>query len=344
LVTLTSIISLAAVPRTSAQTAFSGTPIHITRAAGAITVDGVLSDEGWRNATRIDKWYETNVGDNVEPQVRNLGYLTYDDHFFYAGFEFDDPDPAALRAPYADRDNVPSYTDYGGVILDTRNDGKTGVLLLANPHNIQYDAVTDDASGEDSSPDFFWESATRITAHGWTLEMRIPFSSLRYRNADPQSWGILLYRNYPRAFRYQFFSAILPRGGNCFVCRANTLTGIAGLPHGGHFVAAPYLSAGSTARPQAALGTPLRRDPVAAHAGLDFKWTPNADNAVDLTANPDFSQVESDTAQISANERFALFVPEKRPFFLEGVNLFSTPIQAIHTADHVARLGRPRDR
>ena len=205
------------------------------------------------------------------------------------------------------------------------------MLLVATPRGIQYDSVSDDASGEDSSPDFFWESATKITDRGWTLEMRVPFSSLRYRNVDPQTWGIMLYRNYPRSFRYQFFSAMLPRGGNCFICRANTLKGLQHLPAGGHIVVAPYVSATDTAHPEAALGTPLRRDPMESHVGVDVKWTPNADNAVDLTVKPDFSQVESDTAQISANERFALFYPEKRPFFLEGVDLFSTPIQAVYT-------------
>src|SRR5476651_2463160 len=89
-----------------AQSALSGDTIHISRAAGPITVDGDLSDEGWRGATRVEKWYEANPGDNTEPKVRNIGYLTYDDRFLYAGFEFDDPDPRAIRAPYADRDDI----------------------------------------------------------------------------------------------------------------------------------------------------------------------------------------------------------------------------------------------
>ena len=198
----------------SAQSALSGERINIARATGKIVIDGDLSDEGWRGATRVEKWYEINPGDNTEPKVRNVGYLAYDDRFVYAGFQFDDPDPRTIRAPLGDRDNVPSFTDYGGVILDTRNDGRTAAMFLANARGIQYDAITDDASGEDSSPDFFWESAARVTDAGWTLELRIPFSSLRYRHLDPQTWGILLYRNYPRDFRYQFFSARLPRGGN----------------------------------------------------------------------------------------------------------------------------------
>src|SRR6185295_3417393 len=110
-----------------------------------------------------------------------------------------------------------------------------------------------------------------------------------------------------------------------------TLVGLEGLPSGGHVVAAPYVSASSEARPEGAPGSPLAAADARVRGGLDVKWTPNADNALDFTVKPDFSQIESDTAQISTNERFALFFPEKRTFFLEGVELLSTPIQAAYT-------------
>jgi hypothetical protein len=315
----------------SGQSPAPADPIQIHRAQGAIVIDGDLSDAGWRTAIRIEKWYETNPGDNTEPKVHSIGYLAYDDRYFYAAFQFDDPHPELIRAPLGDHDNTPSYTDYGGVILDTRHDGRTGVLLLANPRGVQYDAVSDDSSGEDSSPDFHWESAARITDRGWTLEMRIPFSSLRYRNADPQTWGILLYRNYPRDFRYQIFSARLPRGGNCFICRSNPLVGLEHLPAGSHVIATPYVTAAQAAHPAGDPGTPLVAESIQPRAGMDVKWIPSADHAIDLTVKPDFSQVESDTAQIAANQRFALFFQEKRPFFLEGTELLATPIQAVYT-------------
>jgi hypothetical protein len=316
-----------------AQTSQSGDPIRITGAAGAINLDGDLSDAGWERATRIETWYETNPGDNIAPAVKSVGYLTFDDHYFYAAFEFDDPDPHAIRSPYADHDHISgNTTDYGGIVLDTRNDGHSAVLLLATATGVQYDAVTDDdGSGEDSSPDFFWEAKARITERGWTLELRVPFSSLRYRSVDPQTWGILLYRNRPRDFRYQYFSAQLPRGGNCFVCRANTLLGLEQLPAGGHLIGAPYITAGANRRSSGLPGSGLDLQDLTSHIGADAKWTPNADNAIDVTVRPDFSQIESDTAQISANERFALSFPEKRPFFLEGVELFSTPFKAVYT-------------
>jgi hypothetical protein len=308
-----------------------GVPIPITRAAGPIAVDGNLSDPGWTGATKVTTWYETNPGDNVEPKVRNVGYLTYDDKFLYAGFEFADPNPRSIRAPYGDRDNVESSTDYGGIILDTLGESRRAILFLANPRGIQYDANSDDATGEDSSPDYYWDSAGRITPEGWVLELRVPFSSLRYKKADPQNWNIMLYRNHPRDFRQQYFSTKLPKGGNCFICRSNPLTGLTGLPSGGHLVLAPYVTGSQEALPENDLGSPLENGNFKGDAGLDVKWTPGVNTAIDATVNPDFSQVESDVAQIGTNERFALFFPEKRPFFLEGIELFSTELRAVYT-------------
>jgi uncharacterized protein DUF5916 len=315
------------------QSALTGATFHLTRAAGPIHIDGDLSDEAWRTATRIDTWYEVQPGDNGVPPVKSVGLLTYDDRFFYAAFDFEDPNPATLRAPLGDHDAINGNSmDFGGIFLDSLNTGRTAYEFFVTPRNVQYDAITDDASGENSSPDFFWDSAARITDRGWTVELRIPFASIRYRNLDPQTWGIILFRNYPRRYRYQLMSAPIPRGNNCLLCHENLLTGLEGLPTGAHVIAAPFVSASETARPPGdVLGSPLVAAPATAHAGIDVKFTPNANNAIDLTVKPDFSQVESDTAQISANERFALFFPEKRPFFLEGVDLLQTPIQAVYT-------------
>jgi hypothetical protein len=309
-----------------------GPPITIRRATGAITIDGDLSDPGWQGVDTVRTWFETRVGDNVEPQVRNIGLLTYDDKYLYAGFIFDDPNPSSIRAPLGDHDAISGSLDYGGVIIDTRNDGKTAQMFLADPSGLQYDALTNDVSGEDSSPDYFWDCAGKITSTGWNLEIRIPFSSLRYSNADSATMGILLYRNYPRDRHYQFFSARLPRDVNCFICNSSKLTGLTNLPHGSHLVIAPYGTSSENAAPEGGnLGSPLHSEPVNWQTGGDVKWNPGATLAIDGTINPDFSQIESDVAQISANERFALSYPEKRPFFLEGKDLFSTPIQAVYT-------------
>jgi len=319
-------------PYPSGAQATRGETYQITRAKGVIVIDGDLSDEGWRDAVRIDHWYEIAPADNVEPGVANVGHLTFDGSFFYAAFEFTDPDPKSIVAPYGDHDQIQNNADYGGLFLDTRNDGHTAYEFLVTAHNVQFDAVMDDnGGGENASPDFFWASAARINDHGWTVEIRIPLSSLRYRNLDPQTWGVMLWRNYARDFRHQFSSAKIPHGNQCMVCYENAVAGLSGLPAGGHVIAAPYVSVARAAHPDGDLGTPLVNDPVARKIGLDVKYTPNADNAIDGTIRPDFSQIESDTAQVSTNQRFALSFPEKRPFFLEGVELLSTPIQAVYT-------------
>ncbi len=326
--------ALAAVLPLSAADDGDGHPtITIARAPSGITVDGDLSDPAWKSATRVDKWWETNPGDNSEPKVKSVGYVMYDDKYFYAGFELDDPNPKQISSPFNDRDHISGNTDdYAGVILDTRHDHKTAILFLATARGIQYDAVSDDTTGnEDSSPDFFWDSAAKINDHGWTLEIRIPLSTLRYDTRDPQEWGVMLYRNWPRDRRYQMFANKIPRGGNCFICNENTLAGLRQLPPAGHMIIAPYATATQVGEPRDGLGTQFVNRPVGSNGGADLKWTPTPDSVVDATLNPDFSQIESDAAVITTNERFAIFLPEKRPFFLEGVELFSTPIQAVYT-------------
>jgi hypothetical protein len=99
------------IARAAPPSSTQGPEIRIHRAAGAITVDADLSDPGWQGAEKIETWYETNPGDNVVPRVKTIGYLTYDDKALYAAFQFFDPEPSRIRAPYGDRDAVPSYTD-----------------------------------------------------------------------------------------------------------------------------------------------------------------------------------------------------------------------------------------
>lgn len=320
----------AAAPARAAAPA-PGPPLTIQRLHGPITLDGSLDDAGWKDVAPVTQWFETKVAENGDPQVANVAYLAYDDRYFYAGFRFEDPDPKRIRAPLGDHDNLSGYTDYGGVIVDSRNDARTAQLFLANARGLKYDALSSDVSGEDSSPDWFWDAAGRVTESGWNLELRIPFSSMRYSDPKNPVFGLMLYRNYPRERHYQFFTARLPRDVNCFICNSSKLTGLENLPKGSHLVVAPYAHAQRVDEAADGPGSALRDGDLHSDGGLDLKWSPLSSVAVDATFNPDFSQVESDAAQIGANERFALFYSEKRSFFLEGVDLFATPMQAVYT-------------
>lgn len=323
----------------NAGTPSSVEPVHITRTGGAITVDGGLDDAGWAGAAVVDRFYETSPGDNSEPKVRTVALLTYDDRYLYIGLRCSDPEPGKIRAPYVERDGVIGTDDNVAIFLDTRNDRRSAVELRVSPRGIQGDAVFTDATrNEDFSPDFLYDTAARITDEGWQAEVRVPFSTLRYPPTDPQEWGILLWRNYPRDFRYAFYSSPQPRGSNCYVCHLRPMRGLSGLPSASGLLLVPYAS-GQVVAEAPVPGAPLAGNEAAGDLGLDLKWTPGADTAVDATGNPDFSQVEADVAQIAVNERFALFFPEKRPFFLEGVDLLQAPIEAAYTRTITAPRG-----
>jgi hypothetical protein len=234
-------------------------PIQIHRAEGAIIVDGNLDDPGWKNAAVIDRFYETSPGNNNPPTVKTTAWITYDDRYFYIGVRCDDPHPEKIRAPYVDRDQVIGTDDNIAVFLDTRNDKRSAMELRVNPRGIQADGIYNDANGnEDFSPDFYYDTAAKIDAGGWSAEYRIPFASLRYNDAPEQTWNILVWRNYPRDFRYAFQSAAIPRGSNCYICWMHPIVGLTGLPKAGHLIAAPYVTSQSTSLPEnGQLGEPL---------------------------------------------------------------------------------------
>ena len=213
-------------PRRAASDALPPKPVlTIQRLTAPITLDGDLSDPGWKGIHPITTWFETNVGDNVEPQVRNVGLPGVRRPVSSTRRSSSRTRiPAAIRAPLGDHDAVRSPTDYARRDRgqpQRRQDGAD--VPRESARGVQYDALTSDATGEDNAPDFFWDSAGKITATGWTLEIRMPFSSLRYAQSAQPTWGILLYRNYPRDRRYQFFSARLPRDVNCFICNSSKL-------------------------------------------------------------------------------------------------------------------------
>jgi uncharacterized protein DUF5916/cellulose/xylan binding protein with CBM9 domain len=307
-------------------------PIEIRRTGGPIEIDGVIADAEWEGAARIDAFVETFPGNAVPPPAVTSARIAYDDRYLYLALRCDDPRPSEIRAPYVDRDAIADSDDSIAVYLDTRGDRRSAMEFRVNPRGQQSDGIFDDASlSEELSPDFFFESASSIDGRGWSAELRIPFSSLRYSADGSPDWGVLIRRNFPRDFRHAIDSAPIPQNASCVICHSAKLSGLAGLPRGSHVVAAPYATLSEKGVPGNGAGAPLQNRPARGRAGIDVKWTPSPGTALDATLHPDFSQVESDAGQISVNRAFALFHPEKRPFFLEGVDLFSTPLAAVYT-------------
>ncbi|HTQ80634.1 MAG TPA: DUF5916 domain-containing protein, partial [Thermoanaerobaculia bacterium] len=298
-------------------------------------IDGVLDEEAWKSALSIDLPYEWFPGDNATPPVKTEALITFDSDNLYVAFRCQDPDPRAIHAHLLDRDAIASFVqdDHVGVNLDTFNDERRAFQFRVNPFGVQADATFSEIDAqEDFSWDAIWSSAGRINADGWVVEFAIPFRELRFpRGAEPQTWGIEAFRSYPRNVRYRISSRFTDRAKDCTLCQENKVTGFAGITAGRHLELDPTLTAQRSDSRGELPGGELERGRVKTEPGLTARWgfSPNA--TVSATVNPDFSQVEADVAQLAINTRFALFYPEKRPFFLEGADLFLTPLQAVFT-------------
>jgi len=305
------------------------------RSTSRIEVDGVLDEPGWEAAARIPVVVEWFPGDGIPAPVETMAFLTYDDDNVYVGFEAVDPEPEKIRAHLMDRDQIFTFVqdDHVTLQLDTFDDERRAFQFRVNPLGIQADAIFSQAEGvEDFSWDIIWQSAGRIHEGGYTVEIALPVSQLRFPGGGGvQTWGVDLGRSWPRDSRHRIAAARLDRNNGCVLCQVPRVTGIEGLEPGRNLEIDPTLTATRTDRRAAFPDGPLEAGDPDYDPGLSVRWGVTPDLTLNATIRPDFSQIEADAAQLDVNERFALFFPEKRPFFLEAIDLFATPLQAVFT-------------
>ena len=306
---------------------------RIPKISTPIKVDGVLDDPAWNEALKIDVNNEFNPGRNVQAPVTTIAYLAYDEDNLYAGFRANAPDPEAIRANLTDRDAA-FKDDFVGLILDTFNDERRGYELFVNPLGVQMDLALNEMTEpeEDAAWDAIWASAGRIDEQGYVVEMAVPFSSLRFqRSAGEQTWGIGPYRAHARSLRHQIAATYMAPDDNCFVCQAPKVTGFEGIKPGRNLELDPTLTGQRTDRRSNFPDGGIEDGDEKGDLGLTARWgiTPNL--TLSGAINPDFSQVEADAVELDVNTQFALFFPEKRPFFLEGADFFQTPFSAVYT-------------
>ncbi|HEX6135731.1 MAG TPA: DUF5916 domain-containing protein [Longimicrobiales bacterium] len=311
-----------AAPRNDAALALS---VH--HAPGEIRIDGVLDDAGWANATRVESWTEFSPRKGVEPPVRTEALLTYDEDHLYVAFRAF-TDPRTIRAMLRQRDEI-WEDDLVGVLIDTYGDAASGVLLLVNARGVQGDALFT-PQGDDDSYDLIFESRARLTDTGYDVEIAVPFRSLRMPSRDVHTWRINLYRRHPRSSVHEMTWAPLDEDNPCILCQSAPLTGIRSITSGGRLELLPAVVAAQAGSRESPNGHFREGRPNVA-AGLGVKYTLENGWAAEATLHPDFSQVESDAAQVDVNTTFALFFPERRPFFQEGSDLFETPVDIVHT-------------
>jgi hypothetical protein len=308
---------------------------EVTRAASKIDVDGVLDEEAWQTAAVIPLPFEWQPGDNIPAPVKTECLVTYDLHNFYVAFRCFDPEPRKIRAHLMDRDDSDKLIldDHINFMIDAFDDERRGFEFRANPLGVQADANFSESEGyEDFSWDAIWDAAGKITDWGYAIEIAIPLNQLRFKKTDgPQIWGFSAERSWPRDARHRITSHVRSRNVGCVICQFNKLTGFEGVTPSQNIELNPTLTGHRfDAIPEGRYPEePLATGKAKVEPGLTAKWGVTPNLILNATANPDFSQVEADVAQLEINRRFALFYPEKRPFFLEGADFFLTPIQAV---------------
>ncbi len=321
----------------------------IRRASGPIALDGELDDAGWVGAARATNFSEHWPRERARPPVESEVWVTYDqDNFYLAFIAYDDP--STIRASLRDRDEMWS-DDYFGILLDTYGDASWAYFLFANPLGVQGDSRFSTNGGEDDGFDIIFYSEAQITDQGYQIEMAIPFKSLRFPNRQTHSWRATFWRTRPRASRAQHTWAAMNRDDPCFLCQFGTLTGISDVKPGGALELLPAVIANQTGqlRDPDAPTSGLRNSSLGGELALSVRYPFSSGLTAEATLNPDFSQVESDVAQIDVNTTFALFFPERRPFFLEGSDLFDSYFNVLYTRQindpqvagkFIGRLGR----
>jgi hypothetical protein len=309
---------------------------EIPRLESEVQIDGKLDEPVWSQATRLTGFWQYQPVDGRPAEEETEILVWYSPDAIHFGVIAHDRSPATIRATVADRDNIDNE-DYVVLDLDTFHDRRRAFFFGVNPLGVQADGVRSEGAGQvsglipggiDNNPDFTWDSKGRITDRGYEIEIRIPFRNLRYPGSGPQTWGFNVTRVVQRTGYTDTWTDVR-RANASFLGQEGALGGLHDMRHGVTVEAQPFVTATADGVRDGVSGRFTRED-VNPDAGLNLRLG-FSNYAVDATANPDFSQVESDEGQVTVNERFALFFPEKRPFFLEGIELFGSPQILVYT-------------
>ncbi|MCC6318910.1 MAG: carbohydrate binding family 9 domain-containing protein [Gemmatimonadaceae bacterium] len=308
----------------------------IPRVTDEITIDARLDEPAWSRAARLTGFSQYQPVDQRPAEEPTEVRVLYTPQAIYFAIVATSTDPGGVRATLSKRDNI-GNDDRVTVYLDTFNDRRRAFFFGANALGVQLDGVRTEGGlsagdmfggGVDLNPDFRFETKGQLTESGYLIEMRIPFKSLRFPAADPQQWGIQVVRQIPGRNAEDTWTDA-QRGASSFLAQSGTLTGITQVERGVVTDVQPFVTQSFAGSRDAATGAFTRSDRQF-DAGVNLRLGFPA-IAIDATINPDFSQVEADAGLVTVNERFALFLPERRPFFLEGIELFATPNQLVYS-------------
>ena len=299
--------------------------LRAQRVAEAPILDGVLDETAWRTASVATDFTQMRPTPGDPSGQRTEARVIYTDEAVYIGMRLYDTDPDGVVAQMARRDASGIYSDWAHVLIDSYHDRRTAFRFSVNPRGVQKDVLHYDDFSEDVNWDGVWDVATRQDAQGWVAEFRIPLSQLRFSAKDGEGvvWGINFGREIARYNEWSWWAPVLPNVAG-MVSVAGELRGIEELEPPRRLEVLPYVVAQGSQEPEAE-GNPFQdgsgRDGRASVGG-DLKLGLTSNLTLSATINPDFGQVEADPSVVNLTAQ-ETYYPEKRPFFVEGSNIFS---------------------
>ena len=303
-------------------------------------VDGNLDDEAWQGpALALGDWLTYNPLNGERMLQTTEVHAAYDDRFLYFAFRCRDPEPDKVRSTLSRRDSL-FNDDWVGLSLDSVGNSQSSYDMFVNPAGVQADVLTTPSAGENSAPDWVWDSAGRRTAEGYDVEVRLPLSSIRFKSGARVDMGVLFWRRVSR-LGMSASSPAVPAGKSFIDSHAILVLHDVKRPLTLEAVPSLTYSLQESRTSPSAFG-PADSDP---DAGLTVKYGLTSATSLEATVNPDFSQVESDAFQVAVNNRFPIFYSEKRPFFMEGMGTFELAGAGgdanMRTAVHTRKIEDP---
>jgi len=291
-----------------------------------------MSDDIWRDALLVPLTIVNDPLNNEKSPVDTQVKIIENGQFIYISFIAQDPHPENIQGFLADRDTTWTE-DLVGIKLDTFNSRQLNYNFFVNPFGVQNDSIGNEVTGETNNLwDGIWQSFGKKTASGYQVEIAIPYNTLNFEeNNDVKTWAIELVRYYPRDKRLRISHIPLDRNNDCWVCQMPEIKGFKNAETADNILLTPAIVANNnqTRDIYAPSDNWHKKDDI--DAGLDLRWGPNANTLLNVTVNPDFSTVESDTGQLSINKTFSLYYDEKRNFFTENSDYFSSNYDLVYT-------------
>jgi hypothetical protein len=316
--------SLAAQRVASRDSSAAAVPMmHAARLTGSISLDGVLDEPAWQAAPEANRFMQSYPDAGGKPTDSTTIRVLYDNNALYVGVRMYDRQPSQIAAQLSRRDAVGIYSDWLHLMIGTYHDRRTAFRFSVNPLGVKKDVLEYNDGAEDVNWDAIWQVATRIDSLGWTAEYRIPFSQMRLSGNEPAGgrvWDIQIMRDIARRNERDSWAPWTTQSPG-FVSAFGEISGLSGIPAPERLEVVPYISAKDTRAPGSSANPFFHSNDASFAIGGDIRY--GLPNGLTLTGtiNPDFGQVEVDPAVVNLSA-FETFFPEKRPFFLEGTDIF----------------------